>query len=270
MPDGSTYVIRRLTAPGQSNAKMRLNDGHGFRTVGLVLAPHRMAGLGNLCPHASAACVRLCLNESGRTDGGGLLADVIYRAGIARARLYYQDRARFLEILRYELTRERARARRDGEKLIVRPNVLSDIDWPRAHPEIIAEFADVQFYGYTKNPLAYGRYLDGQYPPNYYLTFSRSEANEPKALEFLARGGTVAMVFDTKYTNGRYNSKRPLPSSYRGFIVVDGDLTDLRFLDPEGVIIGLRAKGRARRKGLETGGFVIRTDRDHVAPRVLS
>jgi hypothetical protein len=266
MPDGSTYTIHRLTAKGISNAKMALNEGHGFRTVGIVLAPHRMAGIGNLCPHASPGCIALCLNESGRTAADNIIASAIFRARIARARLYYQDRAKFLEMLTYELTRERDRARRDGEKLIVRPNVLSDIDWPRAHPEIVAQFPDVQFYGYTKNPIAYARWLRGEYPSNYYLTFSRSETNEAQALGFLAQRGTVAMVFDTIYSA---QSKRPLPATYKGFIVVDGDLTDLRFLDPTGVIIGLRAKGRARRPAELIPGFVIPTDGDKVAPRAI-
>jgi hypothetical protein len=253
-------------APGSSNAKMAKNDGHGFRTVGLVLAPHKMAGIGNVCPHASAGCIALCLNVSGRTAADTVCTDLIMRARIARTRLYYQDRAKFLEMLTDELSRERERARRDGERLIVRPNVLSDIDWPRQHPEVIAAFPDVQFYGYTKNPLAFARYLRGEYPANYYLTFSRSELNEPQALEFLRAGGNVAMVFDTRYGN---RSKRPLPATYKGFLVIDGDLTDLRFLDAPGVIVGLRAKGKARRPQFAGSGFVIRTDRDPVAPRAI-
>jgi hypothetical protein len=46
----------------------------------------------------------------------------------------------------------------------------------------------------------------------------------------------------------------PLPKIWRGRKVIDGDTTDLRFLDPRGIIVGLKAKGRAKS---ENSGFVI-------------
>jgi hypothetical protein len=266
MADGSIYLVRRLTQSGRSNAKLSKNDGKGYRTLGLSLAPHRLGAIGNVCPYASRNCVELCLNISGKTAGGGSITEMILRARIARARFYFQDRAGFLAMLKREIARERARAARDGDTLIVRLNVISDIDWARVHTDIITENPEVIFYGYTKNRAAMQRYINGQYPPNYHLTFSRSETNEPDALDFLAAGANVAVVFDTKYTS---NVKRPLPSEWKGFTVVDGDETDLRFLDPRGVVVGLRAKGRARRKGFTHSGFVVPTDQDPTAPRVI-
>ena len=56
-------------------------------------------------------------------------------------------------------------------------------------------------------------------------------------------GMNVAVVFES------------VPETYIGKTVVDGDDTDLRFLDPKGVVIGLKAKGRARK---DTSGFVVR------------
>jgi hypothetical protein len=52
----------------------------------------------------------------------------------------------------------------------------------------------------------------------------------------------VAVVFDT------------LPTTYLGRPVVNGDDTDLRFLDPQGVVVGLKAKGRAKK---DTSGFTV-------------
>jgi len=46
-------------------------------------------------------------------------------------------------------------------------------------------------------------------------------------------GINVSMVFAGK----------TLPDSYAGIRVIDGDETDLRHLDPVGVIVGLRMKG---------------------------
>ena len=36
--------------------------------------------------------------------------------------------------------------------------------------------------------------------------------------------------------------------------MIDGDVSDVRFNDPKGVIVGLRAKGDAKK---DTSGFVI-------------
>ena len=48
-----------------------------------------------------------------------------------------------------------------------------------------------------------------------------------------------------------------LPTEWLGRPVIDGTTHDMRFLDPQGVIIGLLAKGRARRDG---SGFTIKLE----------
>jgi hypothetical protein len=252
MSDGSTYRIGRLLAAGKSNAKLRKN-GKRYLTLGLSLAPHRMSG-NNVCTDASEGCVNLCLNISGRTVGQSEQTNMIMRARIARTRLYFQDRALFLAMLRRELELACKVAKRKRLKVIARLNVLSDLDWARVHRDIIESFPQVTFYGYTKHASAMQRFIDGKYPGNYHLTFSRSETNEETALDFLARGANITVVFDTKYSA---TSKRPLPESWKGFPVIDGDLTDLRFLDPRGVVVGLRAKGLARRPENQVNGFVV-------------
>jgi hypothetical protein len=47
---------------------------------------------------------------------------------------------------------------------------------------------------------------------------------------------------------------KELPEKYIGRPVINGDETDLRFLDPKGVIVGLKAKGKAKK---DTTGFVV-------------
>ena len=44
-----------------------------------------------------------------------------------------------------------------------------------------------------------------------------------------------------------------VPDHYHGVIVIDGDNHDMRFLAPTGVIVGLKAKGPAKK---DTSGFV--------------
>ena len=104
-------------------------------------------------------------------------------------------------------------------------------------------FPDVVFYDYTKFPINKRVNL----PKNYTLTFSRSEANHDQVLENLRAGRNVAIVFSTK-------KSEELPSQYLGYEVIDGDIHDMRFLDPKGVIVGLKAKGDARK---DTSGFVV-------------
>jgi hypothetical protein len=264
--DGSVVRVKAVLSAAQSIAKLARNDGHGYRTVGITLLPHTLGSETTLCPHASPDCIAGCLNLSGRTMAQTVQTDIIMRSRLARTILWNTQRERFLEMLAYELGRERATAQRRGETLIVRGNLVSDIDWAGKHRPIVELFPDVLWYGYTKNPLAFERWASGQYPSNYHLVFSRSERNEDRALAFLARGLNVSVIFDAVYSS---QSKKPFPATWKGYRVIDGDETDLRFLDPRGVVVGLRAKGRLRQPSFAHHGFVIRTDRDPVNPTVI-
>jgi len=55
----------------------------------------------------------------------------------------------------------------------------------------------------------------------------------------------------TNYVWNARNAWDHVPVTYK---VIDGDQDDLRFLDPDGVIVGLKAKGQARK---DTSGFVL-------------
>jgi hypothetical protein len=127
--------------------------------------------------------------------------------------------------------------------LAVRLNGTSDLPWENLGGELgltlMERHPDLTFYDYTKNPKRMYRYLAGVMPENYKLTFSRSESNEDLADKFVRRGGNVAVVFTTPKGN-------TLPETYLGRPVIDGDEHDLRFLDPRGVVVGLRAKGKAK------------------------
>jgi hypothetical protein len=127
-------------------------------------------------------------------------------------------------------------------------NGLSDIRWEVEDPWLFVKYRDVRFIDYTKNPHRYLRFLRGEFPSNYTLTFSRSgrSDNEAHCEFFLDHGGTVTVVFDHKL---------PLPATWKGYKVIDGDLHDFRALDPKGVVVGLRAKGKAKQ---DQTGFVVR------------
>ena len=88
------------------------------------------------------------------------------------------------------------------------------------------------------------KYLDCRMPPNYYLTYSRTENNGDVCKEILRAKANVAIVFHPS-----------IPEKWERFTVINGDESDLRFLDPEGVWVGLTAKARAKK---DMTGFTIR------------
>lgn len=250
-----TIRVSRLTAPGDSNAKLAKNGKtEEYDTLGLSLAPQRAAGLGNTCPHASAGCAAACLDHQGM---GGVW-DSIPAARAARTALWYGARGWFLEQLQRELQAAQRSAERRGRKLAVRLNVFSDIGFEKFLQ--LSDFPAIEFYDYSKNPRRAGLLA-----PNYWVTFSRSESNEAHCRAALAGGANVAAAFATgrisRHVSGRA-AAADFPRQYLGAPVIDGDTTDLRFADSRragGCVVGLRLKAGSWREyyGALDSGFAI-------------
>lgn len=218
------------------NAKTSKGERLGILTGILYLAPATESGAMNTCPSSTPECRHACLYTAGR----GAFDSV--RHGRIRKTLWLaRDRAGFLEELKRNVTRLVARASKLGLQPAIRVNGTSDLPW--LAEEMARAFPDVQFYDYTKHPKPWLRTL-----PNYHLTFSHSGRNVQDCLEALQRGINVAVVFTTRRGEA-------LPNAWNGFPVIDGDLHDCRFLDPRGVVVGLRAKGMA--KGLNSPFVVL-------------
>lgn len=231
------------------NPKTAKGEGYGYFTAILHLAPASLSGR-NVCAHATDGCKAACLNTAGR---GGIALDAdglngIQVARIRRTRWFTRDRVAFMVRLVRDIETHCKRAAAHGLKPAVRLNGTSDLPWENIpcgdFPNIFARFPEVRFYDYTKVPARLRRRAMGT--PNYALTFSLAESNDAHALDAMAAGLNVAAVFAVR-------KGQPLPATYYGRPVIDGDLTDLRFTDPAGVIVGLRAKGRAIG---DTSGFV--------------
>ena len=71
--------------------------------------------------------------------------------------------------------------------------------------------------------------------------------NDAFASAWLNNGGNIAVIFDTK-------KGEELPAFFWGRPVVDGDKSDLRFLDADNVVVGLRSKGKAKKAPTGDGG----------------
>jgi hypothetical protein len=224
----------------KSNAKIRKGEKLGWITFGIHLAPANLSGF-NVCKDASDGCAAACLNTAGR----GAMSSV-QKARIAKTQLFFKNKTIFMVMLWEEVAREVRKAKKNNMQPCFRLNLTSDLPWESIKlngSSIFEAFPDVQFYDYTKSPKRMTSFINGEMPKNYHLTFSRSESNGAIALAFLKSGGNVAMVF-----------RKSLPSHYYGHEVIDGDETDLRFLDGSGKIIGLKEKGLAKK---DESGFVL-------------
>ena len=214
--------------------KMRLSVEHGTMTYCLYLAPWKLSGY-NTCPKGQH-CHEFCLNGSGQNKcdelARGVEGSKINRSRIKKTKLFYENRAHFMEILTHEINAKKARAERLGYGFSVRLNGTSDLS-PMAFKDadgknILELFPNVQFYDYTK---VFNRTkLMAQYP-NYDITFSYDGYNWDECEKFLQNDGKVAVVF--------YSESGKLPKKFRGYDVVDANSYDMRYLDPKRSIMGL-------------------------------
>jgi hypothetical protein len=220
-----------------TDAKTSKGSKFGYLTGILYLAPANVSGW-EVCPSRSAGCTEACLFTAGR----GVYENV-KNARVRKTQLLFQNRAEFLRQLRHDIELLVKKASKLNKVPCVRLNGTSDLGWEGIAKEIMAEFPDVQFYDYTKVLTRMTRYCAGKLPSNYHLTFSRSESNWDDCKKVLQMGGNVAAVF-----------YKELPDTYEGYKVVNGDESDLRFKDESNVIVGLKAKGKAR---YDKSNFVI-------------
>jgi hypothetical protein len=223
-----------------SNTKIKKGEALGFQTFGVHLAPSNLSGF-NTCQHASVGCAAACLN----TAGHGIFSNV-QNARIEKTKLFFKDKALFMAQLVKEITSAIKSAERKNLIPCFRLNLTSDLPWEKIlinGKNVFDLFPSVQFYDYTKHVARMSLFLANELPSNYHLTFSRSESNEALVDAMLASGGNVAVVF-----------RGELPASWKGKRVVSGDESDLRFNDPQNVVVGLVEKGKAKK---DSSGFVV-------------
>jgi hypothetical protein len=263
-----------------NNSKTIKGTKYGYTTYIMYLAPYTQNSLGiNLCSHASKGCAKACLFSSGAAR-----FPKVQEGKINKTEYFLADRKLFLEQLDAEITKiesihnsmtDEVVYKSNGDvlrnkKFAIRLNGTADIRFEkfkiRDGKNIFELHPGVQFYDYTKNHYRFTVDL----PSNYHLTFSRSEDNDAKSFEMLKKGFNVAMVFGVKSTDD-------LPSHYRGFKVINGDKSDLRFLDEDNVIVGLKYKlmtgkgtSGSNKDNVENNDFIINMDVETASNDILN
>lgn len=257
MPAARLPVRNRLALLTVDNPKIAKGQKAGVLTGVLHLLPAgeyaRIAGLlgdavvslTNACPWAGG-CKQTCLNTAGRgglpmaSYAGRAFANNVQHGRYKRTRMLDTDPAAFVATLIRDVRVLADYARANGYDVAIRLDGTSDLALDVRFPELAAAIADVGAirYDYTKDPARARASADGAIPVRYVYSLDRGAAREAIARDILTRGGNVAVVF-------RVKRGRPLPATWSGFTVVDGDVTDLRYLDPRGTVVGLRAKGSA-------------------------
>ena len=222
-----------------ANPKIQKGTKLGYLSFILHLAPADLSGR-EVCPKRTIGCTAACLNTAGR--GGmfrkGETTNTIQRARIRKTQYFFDNREAFMADLVNDVLKAVRYARGKNLTPVFRLNGTSDLSWEKYNiadtgKNIFQLFPTVQFYDYTK---VLGRKV--AHLENYHLTFSKADGNDRDVKKALAQGLSVVAVYDS------------IPEG-----VPSADETDLRFLDPKGIMLGLKAKGRAKK---DYSGFVIR------------
>ena len=232
------------------NPKVLKGMKEGYMTYILHLAPANLSGY-ETCPKRTAGCTAACLNTAGR---GGMFkkgenTNVIQKARIRKTKMFFEDRITFMNLLVKDIELAIKQSAKKDLIPVFRMNGTSDLSFEKyevlrngqSYTNIFTAFPEVTFYDYTK---ILGRKVSNI--ANYSLTFSAADGNDADVTKAIAQGYNVATVFGLKKTQS-------MPKTYLGRPVFNGDDSDLRFLDPKGVVVGLYAKGKAKK---DTSGFV--------------
>ena len=214
---GLLAAVAPMWTRPQSQPKTGLNVRH---TVAMNLS----AGKDNLCVN-TASCEDTCVTHtSWRASSAG-----VQLARRVKTQFLVEYPREFAAVLAWDTERVLAQ----HPDAMARPNCNQDVAWEKVFPWL----ADlITCYDYTKR-------LDrvGWLHVQYRTTYSATSVTRPATVHRLVeRGDTVTMVFPRK--------KHDLPSQWEGIEVVDGDVSDDRFNDPAGVIVGLSWKGKLKGK----------------------
>jgi hypothetical protein len=219
------FTTQDSTAKTAHNAEIY---DHAEQIVQYML-PHRLSGEINICIWSTIGCRNTCLHKSGRLA----MADI---AKLARTLLFSRHPLEYIIIMLSEIESHVLRVRLCNKTLVVRPNGTGDIPWEMLGWmfDLVASLGrGTKWFDYTKGLIS----GDRTPRPDYYLVASATERTTPE---------TIANYPDNVVVVVNVRRGQPLPDTFYGRPVVDGDRHDLRLFDPQGGhAVLVRAKGLA-------------------------
>ena len=228
----------------RGNPKTVKGEKHGYLTGIVYLIPND-----EICPSSRlAGCRSDCLVNQGR----GVMYPV-KRARKGRTDCLKHNPDLFFTLLLRDIDKLHKRAVKIGAIPCIRLNGMSDIDWSNflintgsgVSDTIFGLYSGTQFYDYSKRPDIIRK---SALFHNWYTCASFSGANEKYTRLIVGAAVRYGVNLVVVFAN-------ELPESFLGYPVLNGDETDLRFLDAPGHVVGLYAKGSAKH---DASGFVVR------------
>ena len=219
-----------------SDAKTVKGEKIGYLTGILYGSPaNTCSPRWTMCPLAKTAqCDIDCLVSAGR----GRFENV-HRARIRKTLYFKQYPQEFMMLLVKNISSLIRKAEKLGLTPAVRLCGTWDVQWEKVYFEyrgetvtILDVFPDLTFYDYSKVPAR-------KVPANYHLTFSYSGA--PKFQKVIQK----QLAKDPK-TNLAVVFQGTKPKTFFGRKLINGDDSDVRFLDEHFSIVALTAKGLAK------------------------
>jgi hypothetical protein len=265
---GAAKKLTKISYIGKSDNSAKTEKGrkYNYNTFIVYLAAANQSGV-EVCPMRSKGCTQACLMDSGyskiekyslnaRTNEKGEVSikDLIRFTSIKVARirrtlLYDKYKEFYTDWLIAEIEKAKKKSLEKGYYFCVRLNGTSDISplsfWTTKNGKkenILEALPDIKFYDYTK---VFNRTELAKKYKNYDITYSYSGDNKKEAISALENNINVAVVFGAE-TKNKMPKKWTFPDTGKTFDVIDGDETDLRFLDKKGKIVGLYYKTSAK------------------------
>ena len=235
---------------GTSLKTLKTDKDGGTNSRVLYLAPATASGR-NVCPWSTPECRSTCLGE----HSGQMSMTPARNARDWKTQLYFGDRELFWTILANEIASHEKACEKTELLPVIRLDGTSDLGLAG---EIAATFPGVIFYDYSKDPKRALASAKGDLPDNWHVTMSYSGSNRADCVKVLQAGGNVATVFGARPGIEGRRPADPLPATWEGFPVVDGDKSDARWLDGRGTVAGLRFKASTDWAGslARAGSFV--------------
>jgi len=192
----------------------------------------------NLCAYADG-CKSVCLETCGMN-----VFKTAINAKYRRTQLFLNHTDLFFKVVIKKIIA--TSTKHPDKKILVRLNTLSDVLWENIPVmkynnifDYFSTYKNVSFYDYTKYP-------NRNTPDNYTLMYSHNASTYKyfaNMEDIFKNYKNIACVFRNK-----------LPKTYKGYKVIDGDLSDYNTKYNK-VVIGLLAKGKAKK---DTSGFVLK------------